>query len=72
MNQTEPSASPYWGSTIKLVVALSFVALIGWLLLRFEGILAPLLMALVLAYLLYPVASFLQRVFRFPWRLAVG
>ena len=72
MNQTEPSASPHWGSTTKLVVALSFVALIAWLVLRFEGIIAPLLMAFVLAYLFYPVASFLQRVFRFPWRLAVG
>ena len=72
MNQTEPSASPHWGATIKLVVALSFVALIAWLVLRFEGIIAPLLMAFVLAYLFYPVASFLQRVFRFPWRLAVG
>jgi predicted PurR-regulated permease PerM len=72
MNQTEPSASPRWGSTTKLVVALTFVALFAWLIFRFEGIIAPLLMAFVLAYLFYPVASFLQRVFRFPWRLAVG
>jgi predicted PurR-regulated permease PerM len=72
MNQTDPSASPHWGSTTKLVVALSFVAIMAWLLLRFEGFLAPLLMALVLAYLFYPVASFLQRVVRLPWRLAVG
>ncbi|HUH98215.1 MAG TPA: AI-2E family transporter [Anaerolineales bacterium] len=72
MNQTEPSASPAWGATTKLVVALTFVAVVAWLLFRFEGIIAPLLMAFVLAYLFYPVASFLQRVFRFPWRLAVG
>ena len=73
MNQTEPSSSsPNWGATTKLVVALTFVAILAWLLFRFEGIIAPLLMAFILAYLFYPVASFLQRVFRFPWRLAVG
>jgi len=72
MNQTEPSASPNWGATTKLVVALTFVAILAWLLFRFDGIIAPLLMAFVLAYLFYPLASFLQRVFRFPWRLAVG
>ncbi len=72
MNQTEPPASPSWGATTKLVVALTFVAILAWLLFRFDGIIAPLLMAFVLAYLFYPVASFLQRVFRFPWRLAVG
>lgn len=72
MNQTEPSSSPNWGATTKLVVALTFVAILAWLLFRFDGIIAPLLMAFVLAYLFYPVASFLQRVFHFPWRLAVG
>ncbi|HEY9151828.1 MAG TPA: AI-2E family transporter, partial [Anaerolineales bacterium] len=75
MNQTEPSESspsPLWGATTKLVVALTFVAILAWLLFRFEGIIAPLLMAFVLAYLFYPVAIFLQRVLRFPWRLAVG
>ncbi len=54
------------------MVALTFVAILAGLLFRFEGIIAPLLMAFVLAYLFYPVASFLQRAFRFPWRLAVG
>jgi predicted PurR-regulated permease PerM len=72
MNQTGSSSSPQWGSTTKLVVALTFVAVLAWLLFRFEAIIAPLLMAFVLAYLFYPVASFLQRVFRLPWRLAVG
>jgi predicted PurR-regulated permease PerM len=72
MNQTEPSSSPSWGATTKLVVALTFVALVGGLLIRFEKVLAPLLLAFVLAYLFYPVASFLQRVLHLPWRMAVG
>ena len=72
MNQTEPSSSPSWGATTKLVVALTFVAIVGGLLIRFEKVLAPLLLAFVLAYLFYPVASFLQRALHLPWRMVVG
>ena len=71
MNQTEPPSSPLWGATTKLVVALTFVAIVGGLLIRFEKVLAPLLLAFVLAYLFHPVASFLQRVLHLPWRVVV-
>jgi predicted PurR-regulated permease PerM len=64
--------SPTWGSTTKLVVALTFVAVLAGLLIRFQNIIAPLLMAFVLAYLFHPVASALQRGARFSWRAAVG
>ncbi len=72
MNQTEPSSSPSWGATTKLVVALTLVAVVGGLLIRFEKVLAPLLLALVLAYLFYPIASFVQRAMHLPWRFVVG
>jgi predicted PurR-regulated permease PerM len=72
MNQTEPSSSPSWGATTKLVVALTVVAIVGGLLIRFEKVLAPLLLALVLAYLFYPVASIVQRAAHLPWRFVVG
>ena len=72
MNQTKPSSSPSWGATTKLVVALTFVAIVGGLLIRFEKILAPLLLALVLAYLFHPVANFVQRVVHLPWRVVVS
>jgi len=72
MNQPEPSSSPNWGATTKLVVALTFVAIMGGLLIRFEKVLAPLLLALVLAYLFYPVASFFQRAVHLPWRIVVA
>ena len=72
MNQTEPSSSPSWGATTKLVVALTLVAIAGGLLIRFEKVLAPLLLAFVLAYLFYPVASFIQRVAHLPWRFVVS
>src|SRR5512138_682700 len=72
MNQVPTSSSPTWGPTTKLVVALTIVAIIAGLVITFRGIIAPLLMALVLAYLLNPVAGFLQRTLHFSWPLAVA
>lgn len=62
--------SPRWSSTTKLVVALSLVALLAGLLVRFRNILGPLLFALALAYLLYPIASFLHTKIHIPWKIA--
>jgi len=72
MIEPNPVNSPRWGSMTKLVVALTFIALIAWLLSRFQSLIPPLLMAFILSYLLYPVASFLSRKLRFSWRAAVG
>jgi predicted PurR-regulated permease PerM len=70
----EPNSanSPRWGPMTKLVVALTFIALIAWLLSRFQSLIPPLLIAFIVAYLLYPVASFLDRKLYFKWRAAVG
>lgn len=71
MEHPTPS-SPDWGPTTKLVVALTVVGVIAWLLVQFHVIIGPLLMAFVVAYLLSPVAGFLQRTLRLSWPLAVG
>jgi predicted PurR-regulated permease PerM len=65
-------SSPPWGATTKLVVALTVVAIAAGLFIQFHAIIGPLLMALVLAYLLIPVAGFLQRALHLAWQLAVG
>jgi predicted PurR-regulated permease PerM len=70
--ETPSPPSPTWGPTTKLVVALTLVAIAAWLLIQFHGIIAPLLMAFVLAYLLHPVAGFLQRGLRLAWPIAVS
>lgn len=62
-------SSPRWNTTTKLIVGLSAVALIAALFLKFKYIVAPLLVSLLLAYLLYPVASFFHRKVKIPWRL---
>lgn len=64
-------SSPPWGSTTKLVVALTVVAVAAALVIKFQFIFSPLLMALVLAYLVQPVATLLQRT-RLSWRLSVS
>ncbi len=65
-------SSPAWGSTTKLVVALTFVAILAGLFVQFHAILGPLLMAFVLAYLFHPVATFLQRALHASWQLTVA
>jgi len=71
MNESSPS-SPRWGATTKLVIALTIVAIAAGLFIQFHSIIGPLLMAFILAYLLHPVASFLQRGLHMAWPLAVA
>jgi predicted PurR-regulated permease PerM len=72
MTESPKPSSPSWGPTTKLVVALTIVAIAAGLFVQFHVILGPLLMALVLAYLFYPIASFLQKLLHFSWQLTVG
>jgi predicted PurR-regulated permease PerM len=62
--------SPKWSSNTKLVVGLTFVAVAALLLISFRNILGPLLLAFVLAYLLYPIVTFLHIKFKINWRLS--
>jgi predicted PurR-regulated permease PerM len=72
MSKTVPTSSPSWGTNTKLVVALTIIVIAGALLVKFQFILTPLLIAFVLAYLFYPVASFIQRKLKFSWNAAVA
>jgi len=72
MDQTPKLSSPTWGTNTKLVVALTIVVIVGALLVKFQFIITPLLIALVLAYLFHPVASFIQNKLRFSWNASVS
>ncbi len=74
MDETKPqtASTPTWSSTTKLVVALTVVALAATFIVRFQFIITPLLISLILAYLFYPLASFLQRRLHFSWNLSVA
>lgn len=72
MENTSKPSSPGWGTNTKLVVALTIVVIIGALLVKFQFIITPLVMAFLLSYLFHPVADFLQRKLRFSWNASVG
>jgi predicted PurR-regulated permease PerM len=72
MSENRSKLSPPWSTTTKLVVALTFVAIVAGLLVRFHTIIAPLLLAFILVYLLTPVVGFLVRSVHVSWRLAVN
>ena len=63
--------SPKWNWTTKLVIGLVLAAIGLWLLVQFQGFLGPLITALILAYLIHPIAQFLQNKIKLPWRLSV-
>ena len=71
VNNPSPN-SPSWGTNTKLVTALTIVVVIGALLVKFQFILSPLLIALLLAYLFHPIASFIQRRLHFSWNASVA
>ena len=52
--------SPRWNTTTKLLVALVIVAIAGWVLWKFSGLVAPLAMALITAYLFNPLITLLS------------
>jgi len=64
--------SPVWTSTTKLVVGLTLVAIVSALLVRFNNLIGPLLVAFILSYLLHPLASRLNERTEISWRLAVN
>ena len=55
----------------KLVISLALLAIIGAFLVHFKGIIVPLLLAFVLAYLFYPGATLIDRIPHLSWRMAV-
>ena len=72
MTETQNSPSPMWGTNTKLVVALTIVVIIGALLVKFQFILTPVVIALMLAYLFQPLADFIQRKLHFSWNASVA
>jgi predicted PurR-regulated permease PerM len=57
---SDDSLSPRWSRTTKLIVALTAVAVVAWVLWRFNFLIAPLVSAAMIAYLLNPLISVLS------------
>lgn len=71
-NQTSHERSPEWSWTTKLVVAMALVAIFLLLIVRFQTFLGPLITAILLAYLINPVAKFSTKKLKIPWRISVS
>ena len=70
-----PSAvipSPRWGVLTKFLVALVLLVLLGAVLVRFQEMIAPLVLAVILAYLLKPVVAALTARTRLSWSAAAA
>jgi len=72
MEKAQPPSSPPWGNTAKLVASLTMVVILGALLVRFKFVVAPVLMAFIVTYLLFPLATGMNRKLHFSWALAVN
>jgi HAD superfamily hydrolase (TIGR01549 family) len=55
------SSSPRWGQTTKLLVAATLLFLAGWVVYLFRSILAPLIIACLIAYIFSPLVGWLSR-----------
>ncbi|OGO72678.1 MAG: hypothetical protein A2Z49_08670 [Chloroflexi bacterium RBG_19FT_COMBO_56_12] len=64
--------SPTWSSTTKLVIGLTFVAILAALLIYFRTIIGPLLLAVILAYALHPLVARINRATNLNWRMSVN
>jgi len=64
--------SPNWGSITKTVVGLAIVAFFAGLLIYFRNIIAPLLLAFILTFLLHPVAAWISKTLKINWRMSVN
>jgi predicted PurR-regulated permease PerM len=69
MTTPENSSSPHWNSTTKLVVGLTLAGLLLMLIIRFQNILAPILVSILLAYLFHPLANFFNKKLKIPWAI---
>jgi len=72
MTEKKVTISPKWSSTTKLIVGLSLVAIVAYLIIYFRSLISSLLIAFVIAYLVYPMAGFLKNKLHITWRFSVN
>jgi predicted PurR-regulated permease PerM len=63
--------SPRWSTATKFIVMLAALAVTGFLLIRFQVLIAPVIMAIMTVYLLNPIVNVLIKRLHFPRSIAV-
>ncbi len=64
--------SPYWGSTTKLLIGFTLLAVIGAVVIRFQNLIGPLVFCFILTFILHPLASWVVDRTGLSWRAAVN
>ncbi len=64
--------SPLWNTTVKIVVIVFGVIILGALLIRFQIVIGPLVIAFLIAYILTPVVNFINDHTRIPCGLVTA
>lgn len=64
--------SPQWSQSTKLVVTVLILVIVGALVVRFNNIIGPLLLAFILSYLLHPLTRRLSERSNLSWRGSVN
>jgi predicted PurR-regulated permease PerM len=72
MSESEEVKSPNWSSSVKIMVALIGIVLIGALLAHFHSFIPSIILAGIVAFLIVPVVRTLHRRFKVPWGLAAN
>lgn len=72
IDRTTSPSSPNWSSNTKLIVGLTMVAIMVFLIIYIRSLIGPLLLAIILAYSLHPLAGLLNRITHLNWRWSVN
>lgn len=72
MPESQSAASPRWSRNTKLIISLVVVVGVIALLFRFKSLVGPVIFSFILAYLLHPLVSGLERKLVHSWKLAVN
>lgn len=72
MTASDPAhLSPKWSPTAKMVVGITIAGIIVGLVMYFRTIIGPLMISVMLAFLLHPVANWIKKITHLSWRLIV-
>ncbi len=67
---TESQRSPSWGTTTRLVIGLTLVAILAGIFIYYRSIVSLLVLASIITYLFQPIVSFLTGKTRLSWRMS--
>jgi len=67
---TDSSSSPSWGTTTKLVIGLTLVAIVAGVFLYYRSVVSLMILAFIITYLFQPLVILLTERTRMSWRLS--